>query len=162
GLLAEVESRRITPEQEVRLARLRSVKPEVQEACLKGWLFVKRRNAAELRKAIDHFQEAIRQDSNYAPAYVGLANAYMHLGIPSAVLPTREASRLATEALMKALSLDPKLGEAHAALSFVKMEFDWDWRAAEEEAKRAIELSPNDALAHWRYFRYLLNVQRLD
>jgi TolB-like protein/Tfp pilus assembly protein PilF len=162
GLLTEVESRRITPEQEARLARLRSVKPEVQEACLKGWLLLKRRNAPDLQKSMAYFREAIREDSNYAPAYVGLANGYMHLAIPSSVLTTREASRLATETLMKALSLEPNLGEAHAALSFVKMEFDWDWRAAEMEAKRAIELSPNDALAHWRYFRYLLNVQRLD
>jgi TolB-like protein/Tfp pilus assembly protein PilF len=157
GLLAEVESRRITPEQEARLARLRAVKPEVQEACLKGWLLVKRQNVPDLQKSLEYFQEAIREDPNYAPAYVGLGNGYMHLFIPK-----REASRLATEALMKALSLDPKLGEAHAALAFVKMQLDGDWRAAEEEAKRAIELSPNDAMAYERYSEYLMWTGRLD
>jgi serine/threonine protein kinase/tetratricopeptide (TPR) repeat protein len=159
GLLAEVESRRITPEQEARLARLRTVKPEVQEACLKGWLLVKRQNTPDLQQSIVYFQEAIREDPNYAPAYVGLANGYMQLGFT--VLPRKEANQLATEALMKALSLDPKLGEAHAALSWIKA-FDFDWQAVEEEAKRAIELSPNDAMAHVRYSDYLLCVQRLD
>jgi tetratricopeptide (TPR) repeat protein len=115
-----------------------------------------------LQKSIDYFREAIREDPNYATAYVGLANGYMHLATPSAALPTREASRLATEALGKALSLDPQLGEAHAVLSFVKVYLDWDWRAAEEEAKQAIELSPNDALAHQLYSSSLILMQRLD
>jgi tetratricopeptide (TPR) repeat protein len=121
-----------------------------------------RRNSADLRKAIAYFQEAIRDDPNYAPAYVGLAEGYTYLSNPGSVLPAKEASQLATETLMKALSLDPSLGEAHAALVFVKLEFDWDWRAAEREAKRAIELSPNYALAHRRYFNYLVKMQRLD
>jgi TolB-like protein/Tfp pilus assembly protein PilF len=157
GLLAEVESRRITSEQEARLARLRAVKPEVHEAYLKGWLLVKRQNVPDVQKSLEYFQEAIREDPNYAPAYVGLALGYQHLGIPK-----REASRLATEALMKALSLDPELGEAHAELAHVKMTFDWNWRAAEEEAKRAIELSPNDAYAHARYAEYFFWTGRLD
>jgi TolB-like protein/Tfp pilus assembly protein PilF len=162
GLIAEVESRRISPAQEARLARLRSVKPDVYEAFLRGWLLVKRRNEPDLRKSIAYFQEALREDPKYAPAYVGLASAHMYLGFPGAVLPIREASRLATEELKKALSLDPKLGEAHAALSFVKGTLDWDWRAAGEEAKRAVELSPNDASAHARYFDHLVRMQRLN
>jgi tetratricopeptide (TPR) repeat protein len=110
GLLVEVDSRRITPEQEARLARLRTVKPEVYEACLKGWLLEKRNNVPDYQKSIAYFQEAIREDPNYAPAYVGLANSYTHLGGPPiGALPPREASRLATEALMKALSLEPGL-----------------------------------------------------
>jgi len=148
GLLVEVDSRRITSEQEAQLARLRSVKPEVQEACLKGWLLEKRGDATSVQKSIAYFQEAIREDPSYAPAYVGLAR---HLG----------SRKLATEALMKALSLDPNLGEAHAALSSVKMATS-EWRAGGEEAKRAIELSPNDALAHRQLTHYLLHMQRLD
>jgi tetratricopeptide (TPR) repeat protein len=158
GLLVEVDSRRITPEQEERLARLRSVKPEVYEACLKGWLLEKRGDVPNLRKSMAYFRQAIREDPNYAPAYVGLANGYFHHG-PE--LTNREASRLATETLMKALSLDPKLGEAHAALSAVKLD-DWDWRTALKEAKRAIELSPNDALAHARYALALTRTHRPD
>src|SRR5262249_42720565 len=60
GLLGELDSRRITPDQQSRLARVRSVKPEVHEACLKGWLLVKRGNEPDLQKSIAYFQEAIR------------------------------------------------------------------------------------------------------
>src|SRR5262249_10744323 len=111
GLLAEVESRRITPEQEARLARLRSVKPEVYEACLKGRLLVKRGDVRSIRKSMAYFQEAIQKDPNYAPAYVGLANGYHQYG--GSELTNKERIRLETETLKKALSLDPKLGEAH-------------------------------------------------
>jgi tetratricopeptide (TPR) repeat protein len=83
----------------------------------------------------------------------------MHL---ASVLTAREASQLATEALMKALSLDPQLGEAHAVLAGVKMDLDLDWRAALEEAKRAIELSPNDVYAHARYSLTLTRTHRPD
>src|SRR5215472_2209254 len=161
ALLAEVDSRRITTEQEAQLARLRSVKPKVYEACLKGQFLAERGALPNVQRSIAYFQEAIREDPNYAPAYVGLAKGYRVLTGRS-VLTSTEGARLAKEALMKALSLDPTLGEAHAELSFVKMAFDWDWRAAEEEAKRAIELSPKDALAHWRYTHYLIMMQRLD
>jgi len=156
GLLGELDSRRITPDQQSRLARVRSVKPEVHEACLKGWLLVKRGNEPDLQKSIAYFQEAIRVAPDYAPAYVGLANGYARLADS---VSTR--SRLATESLNKALSLDPTLGEAHATLAFVKI-LDWNWRAAEAEVKRAIELSPNDARAHAQYASQLLTMQRLD
>jgi tetratricopeptide (TPR) repeat protein len=155
GLLGELDSRRVTAEQQSRLARVRSVKPEVHEACLKGWLLEKRGNEPDLRKSIAYFQEAIRLDPDYAPAYVGLANGFAHL------LPAREGSRLATESLNKALSLDPTLSEAHTTLAFVKSE-DWDWRGAEAEVKRAIELNPNDARAHAQYASQLLTMHRLD
>ncbi len=110
-----------------------------------------RRNEPDIRKALAYFEQALREDPNYALAYVGLAAAFTNLSIPGSVLPPQEASQLATEALMKALSLDPMLGEAHRVLAFVKREFDWDWRSAEQESKRAIELSPNSSRAHLGY-----------
>ena len=161
GLLAAVDSRRITPAQEARLASLRSVKPDVYDSCLKGWLLERRGNAADYQKSFAYFQEAIQADPDYAPAYVGLARAYMRLIPVSPLAAARmESSRLAAEALMKALSLDPNLGEAHTELSRIKMK--GDWRAAEDEAKRAIELSPNDPLAHVQYSEILLRMRRLD
>jgi serine/threonine protein kinase/Tfp pilus assembly protein PilF len=157
-LLAQVESRRITPEQEAQLVKLRSVKPEAYEAYLKGWRLEGRGGVSNLQKSSAYFQEAIRLDPNYAPAYVGLAHTYHH----DSALTKREASRLATEALMKALSLDPQFGEAHAKLAVVKLDLDFNWRAALEEGKRAIELSPNDALAHAWYSLALTRTHRPD
>jgi tetratricopeptide (TPR) repeat protein len=59
----------------------------------------------------------------------------------------REKSRAAAQ---KALELDNSLAEAHIAMAAVH-DADWNWRDAENEYKRAIELNPNSALAHHWY-----------
>ncbi len=158
-LVGEVESK-IKPERQARLAKLRSVKPEVYQAYLTGRFFLNKRNEADLRRSIAYFEQALREDVQYAPAYVGLAEAYFFLAHPASVLVPKEASRLATAAAKKALSLDPTLGEAHAILAFVKDHLDWDWRSAEQEYKRALELNPNHAMAHKWYSGYLANTGR--
>ena len=48
------------------------------------------------------------------------------------------------------MELDDTLAEAHAALGYAAF-FDWDWQNVDREFKRAIELNPNNALAHMRY-----------
>ena len=99
ALLVEVDSRRTTPEQEARLEKLRTVKPEVYDAFWKGGLLATMRDdGPSIQKAIAYFQEVIRQDPNHAPAYVGLANAYMALS--RTLLTGRQPSRLTTEALI--------------------------------------------------------------
>jgi Tfp pilus assembly protein PilF len=49
---------------------------------------------------------------------------------------------------LKAIELDPSLSQAHASLAYIKFYFDWDWVGAGEEFRRAIELNPNDPVAH--------------
>jgi tetratricopeptide (TPR) repeat protein len=56
---------------------------------------------------------------------------------------------------LKALELDDELAEAHAILGFISLSYDWDWPAAERQCKRAIELNPNCAEAHYPYACYL-------
>jgi len=108
----------------------------------------------ELRKAIGSFQQAIDLDSNYALAYYGLAEAHRALAITSDVAP-KETFPQAKAAAMKAIELDESLAEPHASLAFVHFWFDWDWIAAEREAKRAIELNPNSGFAHIAYAHVL-------
>jgi tetratricopeptide (TPR) repeat protein len=52
------------------------------------------------------------------------------------------------ELAAKALALDPTLGEAHAVLGLVKSQVEWDFRGAEEEFRRAVELSQQYGAAH--------------
>jgi TolB-like protein/Flp pilus assembly protein TadD len=112
---------------------------------LKGRLFWNRRSPEWIRKAIESFEAAIQADPNYALAYSGLADCY---SLVVSGLPPLERMPKAKLAAQKALELDELLAEAHASLGFIKYKFDWDWRGAEEEFRRAIELNPNYATAH--------------
>ena len=119
---------------------------------LKGRFFTDKMTADGLHKAIKYFKQAIEQDSQYALAHTGLADSYGLLGFYDYMHP-KEALAKARMAASKALEIDPALAEAHSSRGFVRLFYDWDWSAAEEDFKRAIELNPNYTPAHnWYAF----------
>jgi len=134
---------------------------EAYQLYLKGRYHANQATAAELKKGIEYFQQAIEKDPGYALAYAGLADSYSTLGVGWQYLPPSDTLPKAKAAAMKALQLDDTLAEAHAALAFAAF-FDWDWPSAEREFKRAIELNPNSALSHNRYADYLETTGRFD
>ncbi len=127
---------------------------EAYRLYLKGRYFWNKRTVEGLNKGIDYFNEAIEKDPSYALAYVGLADSYSLLSDYNG-LPPKESYPRAREAAEKALELDERLAEAHAALAFIKAAYDWDWPGAEREYRRAIELNPNYETAHQWYAEYL-------
>ena len=60
------------------------------------------------------------------------------------------------------MEVDPLLGEAHSVLAQTLELYDWNWAEAEQQYKRALELSPNYALAHVKYGRFLQALGRND
>jgi TolB-like protein len=131
----------LTPEETRRLASARSISPDAREAFLLGRYHEFKDNEADLRQAIEYFQRAIRLQPDYAAAYAGLS-------ITAGLLRTRgftqeEGGR--RTAALKAIELDPNLGEAHEAMAGLKFR-DWDWTGAEAEARHAIELNYVDQL----------------
>jgi tetratricopeptide (TPR) repeat protein len=120
-----------------------------------------RRTGDGLRKGLDHFQQAIEKDSAFALAYAGVADSYNLLGYYY-YMPSKEALPKAKIAAERALEIDESLAEAHTSLAWVSMLYDWDWKAAEKEYKRAIELNPNYATAHHWYSFYLMIMGRRD
>lgn len=137
----------------------RTVQPDAYEAYLKGCYFRNQRTEAGLKKSIEYFQDAIAQDSAFAAAYAGLAESYSILG--SDVLPVEVARAKARAAASKALELDPTIAEGHAQLGLVEFYYDWNWKQAEQEFQRAIELKPSYAAAHQWYSYYLRAMGRL-
>jgi tetratricopeptide (TPR) repeat protein len=107
-----------------------------------------------LEKSIEFFDQAIKKDPNYAPAYAELAITYGTLGFEG-LLPQKEARQKQEWAALKALEIDNDLAEAHAAMAYIKVE-DLNWSAAEEEYKRALELNPNSVEVHRKYGSYYL------
>jgi len=111
-------------------------------------------------RAVESFQQAIAIDPDYALAYAGLADCYVSLGNFSD--PEHEMFPKAKAAAAKALTLDETLAEAHASLAVVAHLYDWDFASSEKEFKRALELDPNNALAHHWLGNYLLSMGRID
>ena len=113
------------------------------------------------RKGIEYFEQAIAKDPEYALAYAALAMVYTELGEAGAMRPD-EAYARAKAASATALALDPELGEAHCMLAFIKAVCDFDWVGAEQEFKRALELTPNSADTYDLYGRMCLALERSD
>ena len=116
---------------------------------------------ADLEQSITYFEEAIRKDATFAPAYVGLANIYDALGTIFVGAPPGEVRPKVINAARKALELDPSLAEAHVLLAGIYQE-RWEWSDAEAEYKKALELKPNDAVAHLGFANWLLCQGRTD
>ena len=153
--IAEKVEVSVTREEHSRLVVSRPVAPEVYESYLKG-AFTEDYSRAGVERSIAYFEDAIRRDPSFAPAYVGLAIAYGQYGTPGiGGAPPSEVRPKVIGAVRKALELDPALPEAHATLADVYQK-QWQWKNAEGEYKRALELSPNDAGAQLGFSGWLL------
>jgi TolB-like protein/Tfp pilus assembly protein PilF len=135
---------------------------QAYELYLQGRYHWRRWRTEGAEQAINYFEAAIQKDPKYAAAYAGLAESYCWLGFFGA-LPPNEAMPKARQAAQKALALDDSLAEAHTALAYVKTLYEFDWSTAEREFKRAIQLNPGDADAHFGYgITYLAPQGRTD
>ncbi|MFY9531170.1 MAG: protein kinase [Candidatus Acidiferrales bacterium] len=142
----------LTPQDQARLAHVRTVDPEAYQLYLKGRFYWNKRTETNLKKGIEYFHQAIDLDPTYALAYAGIADCYSLLGWDLfGVMPPREALPIAKAAARKALEIDDSLAEAHSSLAWTKLAFDWDWCGAVSEFKRAIELNPGYAVTHHWY-----------
>lgn len=150
----------VTGEERSRLAATRHVAPEVYESYLKG-LFVKGSDRAKVEERIAYFEEAIRKDPTFAPAYIGLADAHRDLSSIFIGGPAEDERRNIVSAAQSALEFDPSLADAHVLLAEVK-QTQWHWSEAEAEYKRALDLQPNNALAHLGLAEWLMCQGRMD
>jgi DNA-binding winged helix-turn-helix (wHTH) protein/tetratricopeptide (TPR) repeat protein len=120
---------------------------EAQQFYLEGRFYWEKRTPDGLNKAVDSFTQAIVHDPNYAPAYVGLADCY-NLMREYTLMPASEAYPRALAAAKKAVELDDQSSEAHASLAFALFWGKWDAPGAEREFRRAIDLNPENPVAH--------------
>jgi tetratricopeptide (TPR) repeat protein len=149
----------LSGEERKRLTRRYTENVEAYGLYLKGRYHTARLTPLEIQKGISYFQQAIELDPNYALAYVGLARAYQVLP-PASDFPPHEFFPKAKAAAQKALEIDDRLAEAHAVLGWVIFWYEWDWKAAEIQDRRAIEINPNSADAHEVYAHLLSNTGR--
>ena len=152
---------RLTGEEREVLLRRETENTDAYRAFLKGRYFWNRFTPEDFSRALECFREAIRLDPHYAQAHVGIADYYnwaaiFGLGTPNENFPPAKA------AAIRALELDDSLAEAHAALAFTNLCYDWNWEGAEQRFKRALELNPNYGPAHQWYSNLLAAQGRFE
>jgi eukaryotic-like serine/threonine-protein kinase len=151
GAIAREVRATLTPEQQARLAAARPVNGAAHDAYLKGRsLFAAFTNSSDRKQmdaALAQFEQAGQIDPTYAPPFASMADVYLAASQMS-LLPPAETMPKARAAATKAVALDDRRSEAHAALGSVGTWYDWDWSAADREIQRALELNPDsvDAL----------------
>ena len=110
-----------------------------------GRFELRKRGAESIRVSQQLFRDAIAQDTGFAAAYAGLADAISLYNFyfaseqgPTAWAPAEAAAR-------KAVALDSNLAEAHASLGLALMYGQWNWNAARRSYERSLELDRDDA-----------------
>jgi TolB-like protein/DNA-binding winged helix-turn-helix (wHTH) protein/Tfp pilus assembly protein PilF len=145
----------ISGQEHSRVVMARDISPEVYESYLRGQFALNKGNRPDVEESIRYFEQAINTDPKFAPAYIGLANAYDTLGLVFVGAPPRQTRPKVIIEAQKALELDPQLADAHVLLADAYRK-QWKWTEAEAEYKRALELSPYNAAAHAGFADWLL------
>ena len=121
---------------------------------VQGKNLTNQRSAEASKKAIENFEQAIHLDPNFARPYAGLAYVY-HLGGTGGIRMEGTVWRIeqekAKQAVKKALELDSNLAEAYAVRGAITVGYDWDFTAAEKDLTTALQLEPNNDIAHWAH-----------
>ncbi len=134
---------------------------EVYEIYLKGRYQFQKHTPEGWQKSVEHFQQAIDLDPEYALGYAGLSSVLIFQSFFGFVT-TREAIPKAKETALRALEIDSELDEAHLALGQVSMFFEWDLAKAEQEYQAAIRLNPKSSFAHHQYGLCLAVMEKPD
>ena len=160
--IADTLQVKLTGSEKISIGKTPTMNPEAYELYLKGRFFWNKRTAADLRKGIDYFNQAIAKDPGYALAYAGLADSYVILSVFGAASP-QDSIPQARAAAKKALELDDTLAEAHASSGRIAGPYDFEFDRSIAEFERAIQLNPNYAMAHhWLSWGPLTALGRFD
>jgi TolB-like protein/DNA-binding winged helix-turn-helix (wHTH) protein/Flp pilus assembly protein TadD len=142
----------LTPELKEQFSGTRPVDPRAYDAYLKGRYYIYNQSFTDpvsLNQAKVNFEEAIRRDPNFSPAYSGLAETYICLVLfGRGQITAADGFRSARNDVQRALELDPNNGEAYNALGELNWYADLDWNAAERSFNKAIALAPSYSCAH--------------
>jgi eukaryotic-like serine/threonine-protein kinase len=152
----------LTGTEKEKLGRAGTTNAEAYRLYLEGRQLWYGRTPEGIKKSVELLQRAIVADPNYALAYAGLSDTYCVATGYGVLIQPKQAYALADEASRKALQLDDTLPEAHTARAMV-LANQWKWNDTEKEFRRAIELNPNDATAHYFYaFIFLMPQNRIE
>ena len=148
----------LTPEERARLASARQVSPAAHDAYLRGRYILERRGGfGDAARALAEFQRAIDLDGNFAPAYVGMAQAQLARSTFFGGESPAETRPTALRAARRALELDPDLGDAHGIMGRLQLS-EFDWAGADRSFARMLTVAPGGG-SELSWYAYHLLVQ---
>ena len=150
----------VTRDESLKLQQRRPVSAEAHAANLKGRFWLSKRTAEGFAKAIEQFEQALALDSDYALAYLGLADTYNLMAFYTH--DPREVVPKAVTAIDRVFQLNPNLAEAYASRAWLNMTWHIDWAAAERDFKECIRRNPRYATGHHWYAWMLFAQGRMD
>ena len=150
----------VTPDESKRLTKGKTVNPKAYDEFLLGQYLSWKEAPETYRQATEHFERSIQIDQNYAPAYAGLAMAWIGR-YGDNFTNAAEAESAARAASARAMDLDPNLAESNAAAGHVNSVFDWDWSDAEKHFRRALELNQDSLQSCYCFAIFLQSMGRL-
>lgn len=152
---------KMTGEAEGRLTKRYTENIEAYQLYVRARHWCEKRSAEGFRRGIEYLSQAIQMDPNYALAHAELGQCISVPCYYGSVDPN-VAYPKARVAALRALEIDPILAEGHEVLATILKNYDWNWMDAEKEYKRAIELNPNYATAHYHYSYLLAELGRFE
>jgi TolB-like protein/Tfp pilus assembly protein PilF len=141
----------LTSEEKERLSRERTVDPEAYDLVSRAAYLHNQYTEESMRKSLDYFEKAIEKDPSYALAYQEMAELVTDFVVFGYLSP-HEGMRRGKELCLKAKELDESVDDG--LLGWIKWVYEWDWKGAERELKRALEINPNSAKIHGSHFHY--------
>jgi eukaryotic-like serine/threonine-protein kinase len=117
------------------------------ELYLRGREAVQQRTPSSMRRGLEFFEQAIARDPVYARAHLGVAEAYIGLGVYQAI-PTAEGRAQATSAIARAAALDPDLAAIPLLRGQLKLYLNHDWDTTGDDLAESLRRDPNDAIAN--------------
>ncbi|HWN98498.1 MAG TPA: protein kinase [Blastocatellia bacterium] len=156
--IAEQLRLKVTSNDRRRLARAQTRNPEAYELYLKGRYHFGKWTEAGLREAKACYERALGSDPSFALAYSGLGEVFcVQSYFSSDPAQVRTATSRSRACAQRALEIDDALAEAHLLLANLAHHYDWQWDAAEQEFKVALDLNPNLADGHLSYGLFLMD-----
>jgi DNA-binding winged helix-turn-helix (wHTH) protein/TolB-like protein/tetratricopeptide (TPR) repeat protein len=159
--IANALTLRLSRQEKERLAKHSTDNPEAYQLYLRGQLLWHGRRQNWIEQSLAYYREALEKDPGFALAHIGTADCYIMLSGHHKI-SMREAELKARPAIMRALEIDNNLAQAHNALAELKYQYEYDWRGAEKEFKKAIELNPNIAWIRQAYGWFLMSEARFQ
>ena len=154
--IASALALKLSRHEQEQLAKHMTENPHAYELYLKGQFLWHRRGPDWIEQSLQVYKQALDEDPNFALAHIGVADAYIMLSGHRRI-SMQDAEAKAGPSIMRALEIDNDLADAHNALAELKYQYQYDWRGAEDEFKKAIELNPNATWIRQAYGWFLMS-----